>query len=333
MTPTPFNNRVPPFLFYKGRGEDEEENEVLFAIEHIPVLQKEVINYLCPKKEGIYIDATLGGGGHSALIASYLGKRGKIFGIDQDAQALKKAKVKLAKYGDKISYSHGNFRNLDKIILKFNIEKVDGILLDLGVSTEQLENPERGFSFSENLNAPLDMRMDLSQKLTAYDVVNEYPEEKIREILYKLGEESYAKKIARRIVSKRKIKLIKTTGDLIELIRESTPPKYRFSRKGHWASKVFRAIRMEVNQELPALEQALPKAVAGLKSGGRLVIISFHSLEDRIVKRTFKEMSQPGENKKPLVRLLTKKPIMASPAEIEKNPKADSAKLRAVEKL
>ena len=328
-----FNNRVPPFLFYKGRGEDEEENEVLFAIEHIPVLQKEVINYLCPKKEGIYIDATLGGGGHSALIASYLGKRGKIFGIDQDAQALKKAKVKLAKYGDKISYSHGNFRNLDKIILKFNIEKVDGILLDLGVSTEQLENPERGFSFSENLNAPLDMRMDLSQKLTAYDVVNEYPEEKIREILYKLGEESYAKKIARRIVSKRKIKPIKTTGDLIELIRESTPPKYRFSRKGHWASKVFRAIRMEVNQELPALEQALPKAVAGLKSGGRLVIISFHSLEDRIVKRTFKEMSQPGENKKPLVRLLTKKPIMASPAEIEKNPKADSAKLRAVEKL
>jgi len=327
-----FNNRVPPFLFYKGRGEDEEENEVLFAIEHIPVLQKEVINYLCPKKEGIYIDATLGGGGHSALIASYLGKRGKIFGIDQDAQALKKAKVKLAKYGDKISYSHGNFRNLDKIILKFNIEKVDGILFDLGVSTEQLENPERGFSFSENLNAPLDMRMDLSQKLTAYDVVNEYPEEKIREILYKLGEESYAKKIARRIVSKRKIKPIKTTGDLIELIRESTPPKYRFSRKGHWASKVFRAIRMEVNQELPALEQALPKAVAGLKSGGRLVIISFHSLEDRIVKRTFKEMSQPGENKKPLVRLLTKKPIMASPAEIEKNPKADSAKLRAVEK-
>jgi len=302
-------------------------------IEHIPILQKEVINYLCPKKEGIYIDATLGGGGHSALIASYLGKRGKIFGIDQDAQALKKAKVKLAKYGDKISYSHGNFRNLDKIILKFNIEKVDGILFDLGVSTEQLENPERGFSFSENLNAHLDMRMDLSQKLTAYDVVNEYPEEKIREILYKLGEESYAKKIARRIVSKRKIKPIKTTGDLIELIRESTPPKYRFSRKGHWASKVFRAIRMEVNQELPALEQALPKAVAGLKSGGRLVIISFHSLEDRIVKRTFKEMSQPGENKKPLVRLLTKKPIMASPAEIEKNPKADSAKLRAVEKL
>ena len=292
-----------------------------------------MINYLCPKEEGIYIDATLGGGGHSALIASYLGKRGKIFGIDQDAQALKKAKVKLAKYGDKISYSHGNFRNLDKIILKFNIEKVDGILFDLGVSTEQLENPERGFSFSENLNAPLDMRMDLSQKLTAYDVVNEYPEEKIREILYKLGEESYAKKIARRIVSKRKIKPIKTTGDLIELIRESTPPKYRFSRKGHWASKVFRAIRMEVNQELPALEQALPKAVAGLKSGGRLVIISFHSLEDRIVKRTFKEMSQPGENKKPLVRLLTKKPIMASPAEIEKNPKADSAKLRAVEKL
>ena len=318
-------------------------------IEHIPVLPKEVINYLCPQKDGIYIDATLGGGGHAALIAYYLrsplglsedepkvhrlGKNGKIFGIDRDVEAIKKAKSKLAKYGDKISYIQGNFRNLDTIILKLGTKKVDGILFDLGFSTEQLKNPERGFSFSENLNAPLDMRMDLSQKLTAYDVVNEYPEEKIREILYKLGEESYAKKIARRIVSKRKIKPIKTTGDLIELIRESTPPKYRFSRKGHWASKVFRAIRMEVNQELPALEEVIPKAVSCLKSGGRLVIISFHSLEDRIVKRTFKEMSQAGENKKPIVRLLTKKPVMASPAEIKKNPKADSAKLRAVEKL
>ena len=175
--------------------------------------------------------------------------------------------------------------------------------------------------------------MDISQKLTAYDVVNGYQEERIREILYKLGEEPYAKKIAKRIVLKRKIKPIKTTGDLLETIRESTPPKYRFSRRGHYASKVFRAIRMEVNQELLALEEAIPKAVTGLKSGGRLVIISFHSLEDRIVKRTFKEMSQAGENKKPIVRLLTKKPVMASPAEIKKNPKADSAKLRAVEKL
>ena len=302
-------------------------------IEHIPVLQKEVINYLCPQKDGIYIDATLGGGGHSALIASHFGKNGKIFGIDQDVEAIKKAKSKLAKYGNKISYIQGNFRNLDKIILKFSIKKVDGILFDLGVSTYQLENPERGFSFSEKFNVPLDMRMDISQKLTAYDVVNGYQEERIREILYKLGEEPYAKKIAKRIVLKRKIKPIKTTGDLLETIRESTPPKYRFSRRGHYASKVFRAIRMEVNQELLALEEAIPKAVTGLKSGGRLVIISFHSLEDRIVKRTFKEMSQAGENKKPIVRLLTKKPVMASPAEIKKNPKADSAKLRAVEKL
>jgi len=302
-------------------------------IEHIPVLQKEVINYLCPQKDGIYIDATLGGGGHSALIASHFGKNGKIFGIDQDVEAIKKAKSKLAKYGNKISYIQGNFRNLDKIILKFSIKKVDGILFDLGVSTYQLENPERGFSFSEKFNVPLDMRMDISQKLTAYDVVNGYQEERIREILYKLGEEPYAKKIAKRIVLKRKIKPIKTTGDLLETIRESTPPKYRFSRRGHYASKVFRAIRMEVNQELLALEEAIPKAVTGLKSGGRLVIISFHSLEDRIVKRTFKEMSQARENKKPIVRLLTKKPVMASPAEIKKNPKADSAKLRAVEKL
>jgi 16S rRNA (cytosine1402-N4)-methyltransferase len=301
---------------------------MLSNIKHIPALPKEVIKYLRPKKEGIYIDATLGGGGHSAIIASYLGKDGKIFGIDQDKEAIKRAKIKLAKYGNKISYIHDNFKNLDKIILKFGIKKVDGILFDLGVSTEQLENPERGFSFSENLNAPLDMRMDPSQKLTAYDIVNKYPEEKIREILYKLGEEPYAKKIARRIVSKRKIKPIKTTGDLLEIIRQSTPPKYRFSRRGHWASKVFRALRMEVNQELPALEEVIPKAVSCLKTGGRLVVISFHSLEDRIVKRTFKEMSRLK-----LVKLLTKKPVMASQEEIEKNPKADSAKLRAVEKI
>lgn len=175
-------------------------------IEHIPVLQKEVINYLCPQKDGIYIDATLGGGGHSALIASHFGKNGKIFGIDQDVEAIKKAKSKLAKYGNKISYIQGNFRNLDKIILKFSIKKVDGILFDLGVSTYQLENPERGFSFSEKFNVPLDMRMDISQKLTAYDVVNGYQEERIREILYKLGEEPYAKKIAKRIVLKKENK-------------------------------------------------------------------------------------------------------------------------------
>lgn len=306
---------------------------VKILIEHIPVLPEEVIKYLCPQKDGIYIDATLGGGGHASLIASHFGKNGKIFGIDQDVEALKKAKAKLDKYGDRISYIPDNFRNLAQIILQFSIKEVDGILFDLGVSTEQLKSPERGFSFSEKFNTPLDMRMDFSQKLTAYDVVNEYPEEKIREILYKLGEEPYAKKIAKRIVLKRKIKPIKTTGDLLGVIRESTPPKYRFSRKGHYASKVFRAIRMEVNQELPALEEVIPKAVDILKKGGRLVIISFHSLEDRIVKRTFKEMSLSKENKKPLVRLLTKKPIMASPSEIEKNPKADSAKLRAVEKL
>ena len=302
-------------------------------IEHIPVLQKEVINYLCPKKDGIYIDATLGGGGHAALIAYFLGKNGKIFGIDRDVEALKKAKSKLAKYGDKISYIHENFRNLDTIILKLDTKKVDGILFDLGFSTEQLKNPERGFSFSENLNAHLDMRMNLSEKLTAYDVVNEYPEERIREILYKLGEELYAKKIARRIVLKRKIKPIKTTGDLLEVIRESTPPKYRFNRRDHYASKVFRAIRMEINQELPALEEVIPKAVSCLKTGGRLVIISFHSLEDRIVKRAFRDMASTKDDKKPVVKLLTKKPLIASREEIESNPKSDSAKLRAIEKI
>lgn len=297
-------------------------------IEHIPVLPKEAIEYLAVKKDGIYVDATLGDGGHSALIASQLSEKGKIIGIDRDLEAIIRAKAKLAKYKDKIIFVRDNFKNLDKIVSKLKIEKVDGILFDLGVSTYQLESPERGFSFSKNLDSLLDMRMDTSQKLTAQTILNEYPEEKIREILYKLGEEPYAKKIARKIVLKRKIKPIKSTNDLLEIIREATPPKYRFSRRHHYASKVFRAIRMEVNRELPALSEAIPKAVDILKSGGRLVIISFHSLEDRIVKKAFKEMVLAKK-----VKLLTKKPIMATSEEVKNNPKGDSAKLRAIEKI
>ncbi len=308
-----------------------------YKSEHIPVMPNEVVEFLKPKKNGIYIDATLGDGGHTRLIASLLGPNGKIIGIDQDIEAIKRAKNRLAEYENKIFYAYGNFRELDNILDKLAVKEVDGILFDLGISTYQLETPNRGFSFSEkneNLNAFLDMRMDLSQKLTAYDVINEYPEDRLRDILFKLGEESYARSIAKRIILERKVKPIKTTNDLLAIIRKSTPPKYRFGRiKGHYASKVFRAIRMEVNQELPALKEAIPKAVAALKNGGRLVIISFHSLEDRIVKRMFKDMSLIAENKKPTVRLLTKKPVMAGSSEIEKNPKSDSAKLRAVEKL
>ena len=301
-------------------------------IKHIPVLSKEVLEYLAPKRDGVYIDATLGGGGHTESIVSCLGKRGRIIAIDRDRFAIETAKRRLGKYGDKIVYVQANFSDLDEILEKVKIKKVDGVLFDLGVSSYQLKSPERGFSFNKRYNAFLDMRMDTSQELRAFDVVNKYPEKRLREILYKLGEESFARRIARQIVSARKAKPIRTTRQLLEIISRSIPAYYRFRRKSHWATNVFRAIRMEVNQELPSIKRALPLAIRALKKKGRLVVISFHSLEDRIVKKTFREMSFPQDNN-PVVRILTKKPIRPSPEEVRMNPRCDSAKLRAVEKL
>ncbi|MCD6148205.1 16S rRNA (cytosine(1402)-N(4))-methyltransferase RsmH [bacterium] len=301
-------------------------------IKHIPVLSKEVLEYLAPKRDGVYIDATLGGGGHTESIVSCLGKRGRIIAIDRDRFAIETAKRRLGKYGDKIVYVQANFSDLDEILEKVKIKKVDGVLFDLGVSSYQLKSPERGFSFNKRYNAFLDMRMDTSQELRAFDVVNEYPEKRLREILYKLGEEPFARRIARQIVSARKAKPIRTTRQLLEIISRSIPAYYRFRRKSHWATNVFRAIRMEVNQELPSIKRALPLAIRALEKKGRLVVISFHSLEDRIVKKTFREMSFPQDNK-PVVKILTKKPIRPSPEEVSMNPRSESAKLRAVEKL
>ncbi len=300
---------------------------------HIPVLSREAIDFLRVRKGGLYIDATLGGGGHAALIARRLGRGGKIIAIDRDREAIKIARKRLSPYKKKIIYLHDNFRNLDRILNGLDIKKVDGILFDLGISTYQLEERKRGFSFKKWFDAPMDMRMDSSKELTAWGVVNKYPEERLREIFYRLGEEPYAPKIAKKIVSERKKKPIETVGDFLNVIRISMPPKYRFSRRSHWARRAFQAIRMEVNQELPSIEEAIPKAVSALKKGGRLVIISFHSLEDRIVKNAFRKMSLAGEGEKPLLRLLTKKPVMASPEEVRKNPKSDSAKLRAAERI
>ncbi len=298
-------------------------------IEHIPVMPKEAIDFLQVKKDGLYIDTCLGGGGHTALIAALLGKKGKVIGIDQDIEAIGKAKERLVKYKNKIIYINDNFKNLDKIINCLAISKVDGILFDLGVSSYHLENPERGFSFSEkkeNLNAQLDMRMDRCQELTAEQVVNQYKKEQLKKILIDLAEERYAEKIVRNIILERKIKLIKTTKDLLQIIKKSIPFEYRLKKK-NYAANVFRALRMEVNQELPCLKQALPKAISLLNSGGRLVVISFHSLEDRIVKDIFKE-KQKNE-----IKLLTKKPLTPSREEIKQNPKSRSAKLRALEKI
>jgi 16S rRNA (cytosine1402-N4)-methyltransferase len=301
--------------------------------EHIPVMSKEVIEYIRPRRKGLYVDGTLGGGGHTLLIAERLGNTGKIIGIDQDPEAIKFAKERLNRF-KQIEYICDNFRNLDNFLDNLGIEKVDGILFDLGVSSFQLENLERGFSFAEsdeNLKMKLDMRMDQTQSLTAYEVINNYREDQLRDIFYKLGEERFARSIARKIILERSKNTISTVGDLVDIVRSATPPKYRFGRHhGHFAANVFRAIRMEVNQELPVLEEVIPQAINRLKSKGRLVIISFHSLEDRIVKHKFKELASIDN---PQVKILTKKPVKPGEREIAENPKAESAKLRAVEKI
>ncbi|PIZ55838.1 16S rRNA (cytosine(1402)-N(4))-methyltransferase [bacterium (Candidatus Torokbacteria) CG_4_10_14_0_2_um_filter_35_8] len=322
----------------QNQEEDKVKTEEDWCkFEHIPVMPKESIELLKVRKGGTYVDGTLGGGGHSEIIASILKEKGKIIGIDQDPEALKAAKNKLALYRNLIEFVYDNFRNFDNILNKLNIKLVNGVLLDLGVSTYQLKASQRGFSFSEdrnNIAVCLDMRMNPNQSLTAYDVINNYSEDRLREILFKLGEEPFARSITRKIVQIRERKPIVTTNDLLEVIRSATPPKYRYSRRhGHYASKVFRAVRMEVNQELSALQEVIPQAVGRLKKGGRLVIISFHSLEDRIVKRAFRDMASTKDDKKPVVKLLTKKPLIASREEIESNPKSDSAKLRAIEKI
>jgi len=295
--------------------------------EHISVMPKEVVDFLNIKPSGTYIDATLGAGGHSKQIAGQLRDQGLIIGIDKDPEAIKAAKAGLVEYGTKIKYVHDNFSNLDQILDEQGVSKVDGILADLGVSSYQLDSLDRGFSFRVN-DAKLDMRMDPNQSLSAYEVINEYSENELRDIFYKLGEERFAKGVAHKIILWRKEKPIEKTGELVLAIKSAMPPAYRYGRKEHFATKVFRAIRMEVNQELTALEELIPRAIKHLNKAGRLVIISFHSLEDRIVKHKFRDLA-----KEDIVKILTKKPIIPTNTEIKENPRSESAKLRAIERL
>ena len=298
---------------------------------HTPVLLNEVIQYLHPQKGEIFVDCTLGGSGHAREFLKRIGPQGKLIGIDQDPEAIEFAKKALSKFSQQVIFVEDNFINLRDILDKLKIKAVDGFFLDLGVSSFQLETTRRGFSFSENeanLEAPLDMRMNPNQPVRAYEIINFYPEKRLKKILFELGEEPQAKRIAYQIVKEREKKKLETCGDLLRVVRMVLPPQYRFSRtKGRWASKVFRAIRMEVNQELVALEEVLPQIIEVLKKKGRLVVISFHSLEDRLVKNQFLAWEKAG-----LIEVLTKKPVMATPEEIKKNPKADSAKLRALVK-
>ncbi len=305
--------------------------------EHKPVMLNECINGLNIKPDGIYVDGTLGGGGHSQHILSKL-TSGKLIGIDKDDYALNYCKNKFAN-NKNIVFVKSDFVNMQKVLRDLNISKVDGILLDLGVSSYQIDTPERGFSY--RFDAPLDMRMDQSSELTAYNVVNEYSEDDLKEILYKYGEEEHAKLIVNGIIKAREKAPIKSTMQLVNIIESSIPRK--FWGKGSVAKKTFQAIRIEVNGELLNLERAVRGAIDLLKTGGRLVVITFHSLEDRIVKNVFKECATGCLCDKSLpvcvcghkasVKLITKKPLVAGSDELKDNKRSSSAKVRIIEKL
>lgn len=305
---------------------------------HTPVLLEECMEGLSLKDNGIYVDCTLGGAGHSYHILSRT-KKTKLVGIDRDTEALEASKIRLKEFGNRVTYVHDNFKNLIQILKDNKIDKVDGILVDLGVSSYQLDNKERGFSY--RANAKLDMRMDKSQKLSAYDVVNTYSAEHLRQIIKDYGEEKFATSIANKIDKTRKIKSIGTTEELKQIILSSVP-KYRGNDGSSNVQRTFQAIRIEVNAELDELGKFLKDAAASLKPGGRLVVISFHSLEDRIVKHTFRELSTdcicPPHlpicvcGHKAEAKLIGKM-TTASTEELKANSRSSSAKLRIIEKL
>lgn len=305
---------------------------------HVSVMLDEVIEGLNIKEDGIYVDGTLGAAGHSLEIVKKL-DTGKLIGIDQDKNALLKSKQVLGKYLDKVSLVKSNYSNIKNVLHNLNIEKVDGILLDLGVSSHQLDEGERGFSY--NKDAPLDMRMDQDSDLSAWEVVNQYSKEELTRILLEYGEENWAKRIAEFIVTEREKEPIDTTLELVTVIKKAIPKKVRMEGH-HPAKKTFQAIRIEVNRELDVLKDSIEEMVSVLKPGGRLVVITFHSLEDRIVKEKFKwlykDCTCPPEfpqcicDKKREIEIITRKPIVPSKKEIEENPRSRSAKLRIAEK-
>ncbi len=305
---------------------------------HTPVLLEEVINGLNINKDGIYVDGTTGGGGHSREIVSRLDK-GRLICIDQDQRALEAAKKNLSDYLDKITFVHDNYSNINNILDSLSIDKVDGILLDIGVSSYQLDKSSRGFSYHKD--APLDMRMDRTKELSAWNVVNEYGEKELEDIIFNYGEERWARRIAEFIVEERKNKTIDTTLELVEVIKKAIPKGARES--SHPGKKTFQAIRIEVNRELDVLEKGIEDMVDRLNPKGRLAIITFHSLEDRIVKHEYRYLNKacicPAElpicacDKEREVKIITRKPIIPSKKEIEMNPRSRSSKLRIVEKI
>ena len=303
---------------------------------HYSVLLKETIDHLNIKPDGIYVDGTLGGGGHAYQVASRLSEKGRLIGIDQDADAIAAAGERLQEFGDKITIIRSNYANMKEELHRIGVEKVDGIVLDLGVSSFQLDTPERGFTYRDE-QAPLDMRMDDRQSRTAKDIVNGYSEMELYRIIRDYGEDKFAKNIAKHIVAARAIKPIETTGELTEIIRASIPMKV------HPAKRTFQAIRIELNRELEVLQNNLDDMIELLNPGGRICIITFHSLEDRIVKTNFKRNENPCTcpsdfpvcvcGKKSKGKVITRKPILPSEEELEVNSRSKSAKLRVFERM
>lgn len=307
---------------------------------HISVLLEESVDFLKVKPDGIYVDGTLGGGGHSELILEKLSEKGRLIGIDRDMTAIGAASERLKKFGERFVPVHDNFKNVKEVLRKLNVDNIDGAILDLGVSSPQLDDGERGFSY--NYDARLDMRMNKEDRLSAFEVVNTYSEDDLKRIIYEYGEERFAGAIARKIGEARQKKEIETTFELSDIIKSAMPAKERFKDK-HPAKRTFQAIRIEVNGELELLKPAVNDFVDVLKPGGVLAVITFHSLEDRIVKNEFLNLSKGCEcpknfpvcvcGKKPVVKPVNKKPVVSGEKELDENYRAHSAKLRAAEKI
>jgi len=307
---------------------------------HYSVLLEETIEHLNIRPDGIYVDGTLGGAGHASEVAKRLSEKGRLIGIDQDADAIRAAGERLKPFGDKVTIIRSNYANMKEELHAIGIEHVDGIVLDLGVSSFQLDTPERGFTYRDT-DAPLDMRMDDRQSLTARNIVNDYSEMDLYRIIRDYGEDKFAKNIAKHIVNERQKKPITTAGELSEIIRESIPMKVQ-KTGGNPAKRTFQAIRIELNRELDVLEDSIDTMIERLAPGGRLSIITFHSLEDRIVKNRFRTNENPCIcppdfpvcvcGRKSRGRVITRKPILPTDQEMEENPRSKSAKLRVFEK-
>lgn len=310
------------------------------TFEHRSVLLYETVDSLQVKPDGIYVDGTLGGGGHALEVCRRLGEHGRLIGIDQDADAIAAASARLEEYRDKVTIVRSNYVEIDKVLRDLGIEKVDGIYLDLGVSSYQLDTADRGFTYRED-DAPLDMRMDQRNTQTAKDIVNGYSEMELYRIIRDYGEDRFAKNIAKHIVKARQEKEIETAGELTEIIKASIPAKVR-ATGGHPSKRTFQAIRIELNRELQVLEQSIDTMIDLLNPGGRLSIITFHSLEDRIVKNKFRENENPCIcppefpvcmcGRKSRGRVVTRKPVLPSEEELAANKRSKSAKLRVFEK-